>query len=139
MDKSVLDTDIFSELLKGVSTQVTEHARAYRATFGIYTTSAITVFEIVKGLHKVRREARIQQFLHGLAAVEVLTLETPSAELAGRITADLERAGTPIGRADPLIAAIALHHDYVLVTGNTDHYARIQACGYPLRLTNWRS
>jgi len=37
-----------------------------------------------------------------------------------------------------MIAAIALRHGLVLVTGNTDHYQRIQALGYPLKLDNWR-
>lgn len=64
--------------------------------------------EIVKGFHKLQREDRVQQFLDGLPGVELLTLDQRSAALAGRIYADLERVGQPIGRADPMIAAIAL-------------------------------
>jgi len=37
-----------------------------------------------------------------------------------------------------MIAATAIEHDCVLVTGNTQHFARIQALGYPLQLDNWR-
>ena len=66
-------------------------------------------------------------------------LDLRSAELAGRIYADLERAGQPIGRADPMIAAIALRHDLTLVTGNLSHYERIQKLGYNLELDNWRA
>jgi tRNA(fMet)-specific endonuclease VapC len=55
--------------------------------------SIITVTEIVKGFHKLQREDRIEQFLAGLPTVEVLTLDLRSAELAGRIYADLERTG----------------------------------------------
>jgi len=40
--------------------------------------------------------------------------------------------------ADPMIAAIALHHGLELVTGNTVHFQRIQQLGYPLTLVNWR-
>ena len=43
-----------------------------------------------------------------------------------------------VGWADPLIAAIAFCNDATLVTGNTDHFARVQTLGYPLRLENWR-
>jgi tRNA(fMet)-specific endonuclease VapC len=71
--------------------------------------------------------------------MELLSLDLTSAELAGRIYGDLERTGQTIGRMDPLIAAIALANDLVLVTGNQAHYQRIQALGYALKLDNWRS
>jgi predicted nucleic acid-binding protein len=138
MPKSVLDTDIFSEILKGVDPVVAQRATAYRATVGHYTIAAITVMEIIKGLHKVGREERIQQFLQGLIQVEILVLDARSAELAGRIVADLERKGQPIGRADPMIAAVALQHGLTLVTGNTAHYERVKALGYALDIENWR-
>ncbi len=59
-------------------------------------------------------------------ASEVVTLDKVSAELAGRIYGDLEGAGRGIGVADVLIAAIAIHHGMVLVTGNTSDYLHIQ-------------
>jgi tRNA(fMet)-specific endonuclease VapC len=139
MDKALLDTDIFSEILKGIDPTVIAKAIAYRASFGRYSVSTITVVEVVKGLHKVRREEQIQQFLAGLSTTELLSLDLSSAELAGRIYADLERTGQPIGRADPMIAAIALEHNLTLVTGNLSHYQRIQALGYRLKLDNWRT
>ena len=139
MDKSLLDTDIFSEILKGINPSVVAKATAYRSVFGRYTISVITVMEIVKGFHKLQREDRIQQFLAGLTTVELLSLDAQSAELAGRIYADLERSGQPIGRADPMVAAIALRYGLVLVTGNLSHYQRIQNLGYALRLENWKA
>jgi len=138
VDKSLLDTDIFSEILKGINPNVVAKATAYRSVFGQYTISVITVMEIFKGFHKLQREDRIQQFLAGLTTVELLSLDAQSAELAGRIYADLERSGQPIGRADPMVAAIALRHGLVLVTGNLAHYQRIQNLGYALRLENWK-
>ena len=138
MDKALLDTDIFSEILKGIHPTVTARAAAYHAALGHYTTSLITVLEIIKGYQKVQREDRIQKFLSILPQVELLTLDLSSAETAGRILGDLERTGQPIGRADPMIAAIALRYDLVLVTGNTQHYQRIQGLGYPLKLDNWK-
>jgi predicted nucleic acid-binding protein len=67
-----------------------------------------------------------------------LTLDGQTAELAGWIYGDLERTGQTIGRADPMIAAIALQHGLSLVTGNQAHFRRIAALGYPLKLENWR-
>jgi len=138
LDKALLDTDIFSEVLKGIDPHVVAQATTYRAFFDRYTISTITVLEIVKGLHKMEREDRIQKFLNGLTTVDILALDVQSAELAGRIYADLERTGQPIGRADPIIAAIALQYGFTLVTGNQAHYQRIQDLGYELALDNWR-
>jgi tRNA(fMet)-specific endonuclease VapC len=87
----------------------------------------------------MQREAQIQKFLSGLAAVEIVSLDVQIAEVAGRIYGDLERTGQPIGRADPMIAAIAVQQGLILVTGNQAHYQRIQALGYTLQLENWRS
>jgi len=73
-----------------------------------------------------------------LLDTEILTLNVKTAELAGRIYADLERTGQPIGRADPVIAAIALEHHLILSTGNVSHYQYIQNLGYALKVENWK-
>lgn len=138
MDKTLLDTDIFSEILKKRNENVRERAESYHAVLGKYTVSVITVMEIVRGFHKVRREDGLQRFLVAMSSAEILTLNLNSSELAGRIYADLERAGQTIGRADPMIAAIDLEKNLVLTTGNTEHYQRIQKLNYPLRLDNWK-
>jgi predicted nucleic acid-binding protein len=44
---------------------------------------------------------------------------------------DCSHSWQPIGLANPMIAAIALHHGLELVTGNTAHIERIQQLGYP--------
>jgi tRNA(fMet)-specific endonuclease VapC len=139
LDKVLLDTDIFSEVRKEVNRQVTARANAYRHIFGYYTISVMTVTEVVKGWHKRQREDRVQEFLAEITNVEVLPIETSIAELAGRIYGDLERTGQPIGLADSLIAATAIHHDLRLVTGNLSHYQRIETLGYSLKLDNWRN
>ena len=69
---------------------------------------------------------------------EIITLGLKAAEIAGYMFGDLHRTGQPIGGADPFIAAIAIAEGIPLVTGNMQHYERIQALGYPLRLENWR-
>jgi tRNA(fMet)-specific endonuclease VapC len=93
--------------------------------------------EVVKGLAGQRRAKKLKQFLAHISAAEVLPFEQNSAEIAGRIFGDLERTGQPIGRVDPMIAAIALQDDFTLVSGNLAHYQRIQALGYKLKLENW--
>ncbi len=56
MEKTLLDTDIFSEILKKKNANVKIKAEQYRELFDHYTISTITILEIVKGLHKVCRE-----------------------------------------------------------------------------------
>lgn len=138
MNKALIDTDIFSELGKGIDPNVTGNGKTYRRSHGHYTISTITVMEIVSGLQRTQSARRLQTFLASIAAEEILPFDEPAAELAGRISGDLERIGQPIGTADPMIAAIALHHGLELVTGNTAHFQRIQQLDYPLTLVKWR-
>jgi tRNA(fMet)-specific endonuclease VapC len=138
VNKSLLDTDIFSEILKGVNQNIISSATIYRILFGQYTISTITTMEIIKGFHRVEREDRINHFKTALQHTQILPLDQPCAEIAGRIYADLEKIGQSIGRADPMIAAIAIHHKFTLITGNTSHFQRIKNAGYDLSLDNWR-
>lgn len=137
--KALLDTDMLSEVLKSKDHHVLARANAYRAQHGRFTISTITIMEVVKGLSRKGREDAIQRFLAVVKASEVVTLDQVSGELAGRIYADLERAGRPIGVADILIAAIAVHLGLPLVTGNASDYEHIVLAGYPLRIETWRA
>jgi predicted nucleic acid-binding protein len=138
VNKALLDTDVFSEVLKAVNPTITQNAASYRNAHGILSVSAISVMEIVYGFQRTQSARRLQHFLTAVALEEVLEFERSAAELAGRIAGDLDRTGQTIGKADPMIAAVALHRGLELVTGNTAHYHRIQQLGYPLRLMDWR-
>jgi tRNA(fMet)-specific endonuclease VapC len=138
VNKSLLDTDMLSEIGKGIDPNVVRNATAYRNAFGRYTLSVISVMEVVQGFQAKQSAARLQRFLTSIASEEVLLFDQLAGELAGRIAGDLDRIGQPIGRADPMIAALALAHGLDLVTGNTAHYQRIQQLGYSLNVVNWR-
>lgn len=136
--RALLDTDIFSEVLKDKNVAVRARADAYIKEHGRLTISLITVLESAKGFQKAQRPEAIPRFVTLLPSFEVLGFGVDEALLAGRIYGDLERIGQPIGRADPMIAAVAIVAGIELVTGNGAHYARIQALGYALSLENWR-
>ncbi|HET6150872.1 MAG TPA: PIN domain-containing protein [Polyangia bacterium] len=138
MRRALLDTDIFSEIAKGKNETVRRRALAYTSTVGSLAISTVTVVEVVKGLRKVGREAQIDRFLASLPQLEVFPLDTIAAEHAGRIYGDLERLGQPVGRADPMIAGIALARGLVLVTGNQSHYERIIRAGHSIEIDDWR-
>lgn len=139
MNKALLDTDIYSEVLKGIDQNVTRNATTYRHAQGRLTFSVVTVMEIIQGLQKVGASPkRIQAFRNAVAREEILVFDQDAADLSGLIAGDLDRVGRPIGRCDPMIAAVAIRHGLKLVTGNTAHYQRIQQLGYSLNLVNWR-
>jgi tRNA(fMet)-specific endonuclease VapC len=134
VNKALLDTDILSEIIKGIDQTVARNAAAYYQAFGQFTLSAVTVMEIVQGFQKKQSFRKLQSFLAQIAAEEVIDFDRTHGALAGRIAGELERIGQPIGTPDSMIAAIALEHSLELVTGNTAHFQRVQQLGYPLTL-----
>lgn len=138
VEKSLLDTDILSEIIKRANPHIITKANTYLNQFEKYTISVITVMEIVEGWQKRKQEKRLQQFLTILNSQEILSFDLPESVLAGKIYADLETTGKRIGYPDCMIAAIAIGHNLTLVTGNLSHYQRIQDLGYSLILDNWR-
>ncbi len=98
-------------------------------------TTAITVGEMVYGAHRSPRREHLLGELRErvLRNVEVLPFDRAAGEAYGRLRAELESAGTPIGEADTRIAAIALTHNLTVVTGNVRHFAQVPG----LRVENW--
>ena len=80
-----------------------------------------------------RREANLALLAKFFSQIVSLPFDDASAEIYGRIRAELARAGTPIGPYDLMIAAIALAFDVTLVTHNTGEFSRVQG----LRLEDW--
>jgi tRNA(fMet)-specific endonuclease VapC len=96
---------------------------------------AIVLFELWFG---VVRSARREQNVTMLGAFlslnfEQLPFEAADAREAGEIRQALERAGTPIGPYDVLIAAQARRHGAVLVTANAREFTRVAG----LRCEDW--
>ena len=90
-------------------------------------TSAINIGELYKGAFRSPAADkwlnRIEE--HVLPALTVLPCDVAVARTYGRIRAELESKGTFPGEADLQIAATALEHRLIVVTGNLKHYQRI--------------
>jgi tRNA(fMet)-specific endonuclease VapC len=97
--------------------------------------SSIVLFELrygaAKSAQRNRNAQRIADFLAG--PVEVLPFDSTDADEAGDIRATLERAGTPIGPYDILVAAQARCRDALLVTANEREFRRVPR----LRVEDW--
>jgi len=68
-----------------------------------------------------------------LGALQVLPFDSPADVTYGRVRAQLERVGKPIGGNDLLIAAHALTLGYTLVSDNTREFAQVRG----LQRENW--
>jgi len=68
-----------------------------------------------------------------IAPIEIMSYDDAAAQHYGKIRADLERQGTPIGSLDMLIAAHALSLNSVLITNNESEFKRV----LNLKIENW--
>jgi tRNA(fMet)-specific endonuclease VapC len=129
--KFLLDTNIISDIIRD------SHGRA-AASFrqrGVdrSCTSIVVAGELRFGA--VRKASpvltgRVEAFLAYLA---VIPLESPVDRHYAVLRAELERAGTPIGANDMLIAAHALALGCTLVTENAREFSRVKS----LAVENW--
>ncbi len=88
--------------------------------------SSITYGELMHGVEKSQAVERNRMALTlFLSAISILPFGSSAAEEYGKIRADLERKGTPIGPMDMLIAGHAKSEDCILVTNNTREFNRV--------------
>jgi len=92
--------------------------------------SVITIGEIQKGIErspKSRRRAQLEAWLAdellGRFSGRVVPLDEDVLRTWGRLTASLEARGINLPAIDTLLAASALHGDFVLVTRNEADFA----------------
>ena len=96
--------------------------------------SAITEAELRAGAAKSSSPARALRVLEDfLAPFNVLEFGSTEAVTYGHLRAKLERAGTPIGPLDTLLAAHAIARELTLVTNNEREFRRVGG----LRVENW--
>lgn len=96
--------------------------------------SSITLAELEYGMKHSSNPAKNEQaLLRFLLPFDVLPFGAAAASEYGEIRAYLQKAGTPIGAMDMLIAAHAKSEDIVLVTNNTRGFERVVG----LELENW--
>ncbi len=128
----MLDTNICIYAIRNRPKQV--FAKIRENLFRGLCISAITLAELEHGVEKSlfpeRNRAALLQFL---SILDVLPFDDDAAVEYGRICADLQPKGTPIGTMDMLIAGHARAKNLVLVTNNTREFE----CAENLRLENW--
>jgi tRNA(fMet)-specific endonuclease VapC len=127
----LLDTNIVSALVRDPHGAVTR--RIARVGEDKVCTSIVVACELRFGALK-RGSARLsEQVAAVLDALAVLPLDIGVDHRYAEIRSTLERAGTPIGANDTLIAAHAAFLGLTLVTDNVREFARAPG----LLVTSW--
>jgi predicted nucleic acid-binding protein len=134
MDAALLDTDTISEVLRRRNPDVEQNATKYRNEHSAFAFSAITHYEIVRGLLWRRATRKLAAYREFAAQSLIIGLSEESFERAAELWAEGRRTGKPHRDADLIIAATALIDGRTLVTGNTPHFDWIPG----LTLANWR-
>jgi predicted nucleic acid-binding protein len=136
--KTILDTDILSEYLKGHDAAVVGRAAAYAKDHGVFTFTSVTVYEIVYGLELKGASAQLTKVTTWLKKNEEITPMDADYVEAAIIKATARKQGSVVELPDCLIASIAARMNRPLVTGNTEDFRAIQKTGINLLIDNWR-
>lgn len=101
-------------------------ARFERVPVGEIGISSVTLSELHYGAAKSGRPTKNMKALRKfLLPLDVLAYDEHAAERYGQLRASLERAGTPIGPMDLMIAAHALSARFTVVTSNRREFDRV--------------
>ena len=127
----LLDTNTVSFHIRRSSAALERRLRRTKAArVGL---SVVTEMELRYGLARnprLRIAPLVEEFREGIT---VLPLTSDVARVYGRIRAELDSAGTPIGPLDLMIASQAISLRATLITNNTREFRRIRG----LRCEDW--
>lgn len=131
-NKVVLDSDTLSFYFKKYP-KVVAQAQSYLQEHQIFTFSAISRFEILRGMKVRGAKVQLKFFDLFCHQNEIIELNDQIIVRATDIYADLYKRGLLILDADILIAATALENNLPIVTNNESHFNRITG----LQVLNW--
>lgn len=96
--------------------------------------SSVTYAELVHGVEKSKAVEKNRLALALLLAnIDIISFDSLAAESYGKVRAELEKTGTPIGPLDMMIAGHAKALHYTVVTNNTKEFKRVSG----IKLENW--
>ena len=128
----MLDTNICIYLIKEQPASVLDRFVAYPV--GDIGMSVVTLAELEYGIAKSSRPARNRAALEQFTSpLEVADFGRDATVVYGRVRAQLEKKGQPIGSLDLLIAAHAISLDVRLITHNVREFGKVAG----LRIEDW--
>ena len=127
----MLDTNTLSELIRNPGGPMVQRLAAEAPD--TVCTSIVVACELRFGAQRKGSAALTQRVEQLLAALPVLPFDEPADGHYADIRVALERAGTPIGSNDLLIAAHARSRGLTLVTHNLREFERVPG----LKVVDW--
>ena len=123
----LLDTNACIALINGTPKDVRRRFQRAIAKEATVLVSSVVAFELWYGVAKSQRKEANTQRLEAFFAgpLEWTVFDEEDAQEAGRVRAELEIAGKPIGAYDVLIAAQARRRGSTLVTSNVGEFDRV--------------
>src|ERR1700732_4107274 len=121
----LLDTNVVSDLVRNPQGTVAQRIRKVGETK--VCTSIIVASELRYGAEKKGSQRLTTQLEVVLGALQVLPFDSPADVTYGRVRAQLERVGKPIGGNDLLIAAHALTLGYTWLATTQGSLLRCEA------------
>jgi tRNA(fMet)-specific endonuclease VapC len=131
LTRYLLDTNAVSDLVRRPQGRIADRIR--KVGEAQVCTSIIVAAELRYGAARKGSPKLTAQLEAVLAAMPVLAFDIPADHVYGDVRARLEKAGTPIGGNDLLIAAQALALGSIVVTDNESEFSRIAG----LRCEDW--
>jgi tRNA(fMet)-specific endonuclease VapC len=138
MRRVLLDTDTLSEILKGKNANVVRRATEYANEHGRFTYSAVSVLEILYGLHHKDAKQQLARAEASFNENEVVVPNLEDYKIAGRIRGIARLQGRLLTSDDCLVGAVADRLGLPVVTGNTMHFEAMRSEGLGIALQNWR-
>jgi tRNA(fMet)-specific endonuclease VapC len=90
MDEALLDTDILSEILKAKDQDVLKRAQDYLAVHQRFAFSAITFYEVLRGLLAKRATRQLAKFLKTAHTSDILPISLPVLQRAAELWAEAQ-------------------------------------------------
>jgi tRNA(fMet)-specific endonuclease VapC len=123
----LLDTNAVIALLRNKPTRVRERYRETEAAGDDLALSSVVLFELWYGMAKSSQVPENTERLRVLLSgdLDLVDFDDEDARIAGQVRAAMEKAGTPIGAYDVLIAGQALRRGLTVVTASTSEFSRV--------------
>ncbi len=132
--KYLLDTNVCIKYLKGNSSNI--YNKLNSVDLNDVCICSVVRYELFYGAYKSNKQnetlEKINSFLNNFGEV---SFDYKAAEICGKLRAELDMKGTPIGPYDLQIASVALVNDLTLVTNNVKEFGRISG----LSIEDWES
>ena len=126
----LLDTNVVIAFFNGNRAVL----KRIQSEIGRIALSTLVVAELDYGAKASQKAKENVEKLHRFVdIVRVVPFDLESAKIFGTIKSKLRKLGKPTGETDALIAATAMAHKALLVTGNKRHFENIEG----LKIESW--